>query len=388
MLLPRSANILKGHQDTELSEKLQESEAKQAKAQAGLAANAEERAAYAALQANRVDDAQTRFLALNAKDPNNGRVLAGLGFLRMKQGNFGGAISYLEQAIQNGQKSGAVESALTTSRFWYTVQEGTTALNAGHTDEAIGKYKAALGIRPNSPEALEGLGGALMKQGQYAQAAGVYQQYVKAQPNSAAGWRGLFLAYQQAGNPKEALAVSRRIPPAIQSSSSKDPEYLRTLAAAYTSAGQDADASRVLAQALNLPFPENGRGMKADMRLQYAGLLTQGKHFAQAAGLYTDIIQEDPGNVNAWQGLVDVLHQNGQDADAVTAVERMPPASYDAALADPGFLSELASIYQAQNQLEVAQGFLERAARVQSCRWSAAGGSVAASARVHLFAAE
>jgi cellulose synthase operon protein C len=363
---PAIRQYLKEHPDTALSQALQETEARQAKALSGLAGTAEERAAYASLQANKVDEAQNRFLALNAKQPNNGRVLAGLGFVRMKQGNFAGAITYLEQAVQNGQKNPSVENALSTARFWFTVQEGTAALNAGRTEDAVAKYRAALALRPSSPEALEGLSGALMKQGQFAQAAGVYQQYVKSQPNSEAGWRGLFVAYQQAGNYKDALAVSRRIPAAVQAALAKDPEYLRTLAAAYTSAGQDTDATRVLNQALNLPFPENGHGMRADLRLQYAGLLSQGKHFAQAAGIYNDIIQEDPGNVPAWQGLVDVLHQNGQDADAVTTVERMPPAAYDAALSDPGFLSELASIYQQQNQFEVAQGFLERAAKAQT----------------------
>ena len=38
----------------------------------------------------------------------------------------------------------------------------------------------------------------------------------------------------------------------------------------------------------------------------------------------------------------------------------MPPATYEAALADPGFLSMLGAIYQQANQFEVAQGLLER----------------------------
>ncbi len=43
----------------------------------------------------------------------------------------------------------------------------------------------------------------------------------------------------------------------------------------------------------------------------------------------------------------------------------MPPATYEAALADPGFLSLLGSMYQQANQFEIAQGLLERSAKLQ-----------------------
>ena len=48
----------------------------------------------------------------------------------------------------------------------------------------------------------------------------------------------------------------------------------------------------------------------------------------------------------------------------------MPPATYEAALNDAGFLSMLGSIYQQANQFDVAQNLLERAAKLQM----AAGG--------------
>jgi len=46
-----------------------------------------------------------------------------MGFLRMQQQNFGGAISYLTEAEQDGYKAKTVEQALGTSRFWYTMAE-------------------------------------------------------------------------------------------------------------------------------------------------------------------------------------------------------------------------------------------------------------------------
>ena len=96
----------------------------------GIARTPDERAAFAALNAHRLDEAEQRFTDLLAADPNNGRLAAGMGFLRMQQKNFGGAISYLTQAEQNGYKAKTVETALATSRFWFTMGEGTQALDA------------------------------------------------------------------------------------------------------------------------------------------------------------------------------------------------------------------------------------------------------------------
>ena len=120
---------LKEHpQDTELTGRLKEDERKLAQMKSGIARTPEEKAAFAALNAHRLDEAQNRFTALLDQDPNNGRLAAGMGFLRMQQKNFGGAISYLTQAEQNGYKTRVVEDGLVTSRFWYTMGEAYAGL--------------------------------------------------------------------------------------------------------------------------------------------------------------------------------------------------------------------------------------------------------------------
>jgi cellulose synthase operon protein C len=363
---PAIRDYLKQHKDAELAQSFAEAQTRQAQTNKGVAQSGPEQAAYKALSANRVDEAQSRFLAIQAKEPNNPRVLAGLGFVRMKQGNFAEAIVYLEQAQQNGMKGKDISDALTTSHFWLFVQQGTTALNDNRLDEAADKYRSALALRPNGTEALEGLGGVYMKAGQPAQAVGVYEQLVKSQPKDSEGWRNLFTAQVQAGQPAAAIATTQRFPAPVQHELAVDPEYLRNLSAAYTATGQDAEARKVLESALSLPFPDNGRNMKAETRMQYASLLAASRRYPQAAGIYRDIVTEDPGNVSAWQGLVAVQHQAAHDADAVETIERMPPATYEAALQDAGFLSMLAAIYQQQNHLDVAQGFLQRAAKLQA----------------------
>ena len=45
----------------------------------------EEQAAYSALNAKRLDDAELRFKAILANNPQNPRALAGMGYVRMQQ---------------------------------------------------------------------------------------------------------------------------------------------------------------------------------------------------------------------------------------------------------------------------------------------------------------
>ena len=81
-------------------------------------------------------------------------------------------------------------------------------------------------------------------------------------------------------------------------------------------------------------------------------------------------------------GLVSAHHELGQDTQAIADVEKMPPATYEAALADPGFLSMLGSMYQQANQFEIAQGLLERSAKLQI----AAGGQPSVALQLQLAA--
>jgi tetratricopeptide (TPR) repeat protein len=313
-----------------------------------------------------LQEAETRFQAMLDRDPNDARAAAGMGFLRMQQNNFGAAISFLVQSEQNGFRDHSVVEGLATSRFWYTMGEASLAFDVNQLDVATEKFKAALDMRPRSPEALTGLAGIYSKNQQWAEAAQTYQEILKIQPGSADAWRGLFLSYARDNKNAEALALMNRFPAATKASLNQDPDVLRTLAGIYHSMGRDGDAQKILAQALALPFPDNGTGLKTGTRLQYAAILMDAKRYDQAAEIYKQVLNDETENLNAWMGLVTADHQLNQDNEAIALVEKMPPATYEAALADAGFLSMLGSIYQQSNQLEIAQGLLERAAKLQA----------------------
>lgn len=375
---------LRTHKDPQLSAALKQLEANAARTRraggrvaaepyvepAELAArrehDAEGAAAYAALNAKRLDEAEARFKTILAKNPNDAQALAGMGYVRMNQSNFGGAISFLEQAKQEGSRDAGVDKGLATSRFWYTMGEGSIALNENDLAAAEKNYRQALQMRPGSPEAMEGLAGTLMKAQQPRAAIPVYEQYVKQKSSSKIAWRGLFTAHYQAGNPSGALAVEKRIPASVHTQLMRDPEFLRTLASAYSAVGRDADAQRVLRSALELPFPEGSGALKTETRLQYAALLQQANRLDQAAGLYREVLNEDMSNVGAWQGLVRIEHAMKNDAQAQQTIESMPPSVYDQAMRDSGFMTTAAAVYQSQNKLDVAQALLERSVAQQT----------------------
>lgn len=351
--------------DAVIASRLKEDEAKLAQMNSGIARSTAEQQAFYALNHHHLDLAQKRFMAILDKNPKNPRAAAGMGFLRMQQNNFAGAISYLTQAEENGFRQRMVENALKTSRFWFTMSEANDALKNNQLELAAQKYQEAIAQRPTSPEALNGLAGLFTREQQYDKAAQVYEQLLKTSPRDPDAWRGLFLAYARDGQNDKALALDHRIPAAVRSALDRDPDYLRTLATIYQTTGRTAEAQKVLSQALALPFPNNGANLKSDTRLQYAGILMEARRYRQAAAMYDQMLRDDPTNLSAWMGVVSAHHQLNEDANAIADVQHMPPAVYESALSDSGFLSMLAAIYQQANQLDIAQNLLERSIKLQ-----------------------
>jgi tetratricopeptide (TPR) repeat protein len=352
------ATVLKNEPRTGLGRPM--TAAERAAAEVNATRTAEDREAYRVLNEKHLGDAEEKFKAILAEHPDDPNALAGLGYIRMQQGNFGGAISFLVQAKQDGSKDPGLESALATSRFWYTMGEGDLAQNQGDLPAAENEYRAALQMRPQSTDALEALGGAMLKAQQPETAIPIFEQCIKIKPTDARAWRGLFLAQYGAGNATLALNTERQIPAAVKAELAKDPLYLRSLAAALSSAGRDADAARVLQAALDLPFSPNAPGVETDTKIQYAALLEQANRLDQAAGLYRQVLSSDPNNIAAYQGLVRVQHVAGKDDQALQTIEAMPPEVYSRAMRDSGFDLTVASIYQTAGRLDVAQDILEK----------------------------
>ena len=327
----------------------------------GRVQSTDEATAFKALNAQHLDEAESRFKAILAIQPNNPRALAGMGYVRMQQGNFTGAISFLEQAKLLSPNDGNINAALDTSRFWFVMGEGRAALENDDLASAEKRYRAALALRPGSADATAGLAGTLLKAQQPAAATPLFQSYLKMRPASADGWGGLFIAQYQAGNAPQALATEKQIPSSPRAELAKDPVFLQALASAYSAVGRDSDAQKTLADALANAYPADAMGMKKDTQLRFAAMLLAANRLDQAAAQYRQVLAGDHANTPAWQGLVRAEHGLGHDAAAMQTVESMPPASYEVAMHDPGFEAIVAAVYRAEKKYDVAQALLDKA---------------------------
>lgn len=318
-----------------------------------------EASAFRALNAGRLDEAKQQFQLLLDKQPRNPGALSGMGYVYMKKQDFASAADYFERARAAGARG--LDDSLNTARFWLKMAEAGEELAAGNAQPAAAGYRGALSLKPTSAEALEGLGGALAQAGEYIEAADAFERAVHVDPPSASAWRGLFLAQSSAGNVQAALDVNDRMPKVVRTHLATDPEYLRTLAQDNLTVGRKAEADRVIAQALALPFPNEGRDLPVEKQLQYAALLMMAKKYGPAIRLYQQVVAQEPENAGAWRALIAAQHQLTENDEALATVARMPQTLLDKEQNDPSFLLLLGSVYQSRHELDRAQKYLERA---------------------------
>jgi tetratricopeptide (TPR) repeat protein len=96
-------------------------------------------------------------MGILAREPGNAGALAGMGWIRSRQGNFLAAISFLEQARLKRPNDHTLAVALDLDRFRFLISEARFALASNDLVAAQKRYLEALHISPNNREAYAGL---------------------------------------------------------------------------------------------------------------------------------------------------------------------------------------------------------------------------------------
>jgi cellulose synthase operon protein C len=328
------------------------------------AMNSLESSAFRALNGGNLPEAERKFTAILAGNPANAQALSGIGYIRMKQGNFGEAADYLSKARQAGASGKGLEDALASARFWNQLGLANGELKSGDVKAASAGYRVALQMKPASPEAAEALAGTLLQLNDAAAAVVIFEKELRSAPSRDTAWRGLILAQNASGEALAAIATSQRIPKPTALRLQNDPAYLLALAQANTATGHTAEAARILQTALALPFANQGKDLPVDEQLQFASLLMMAKRYEPAMQLYRQILSQQPEDAGAWRALVGALHELHRDDDALTSIRRMPQPSFQASMRDSGFLALVASIYLALGAGDKAQTYIERASAI------------------------
>jgi Flp pilus assembly protein TadD len=121
---------------------------------------------------------------------------------------------------------------------------GSVLFQRGRIDEAIAQWQKALAIRPRDAEAHRNVASALRKQGNMKEAIAEYEQALNIMPEDSVALNNLawILATSSDASMRDGARAVTLAVKAVQASGGRDPNFVRTLAAARAEAGQFAEA--------------------------------------------------------------------------------------------------------------------------------------------------
>jgi tetratricopeptide (TPR) repeat protein len=331
---------------------------------APIASASELGAGFHFLNIGNLAEAERHFTAALAHETTHGQANAGLGYVRMKQQNFVEAVREFEQASEDGDRDTNLAPALMNSRFWASMGEAQSGLDKNDLESAIVSYRSALALKPENIDALTALGGTLLRAARPKEAISYLQRAVRIEAGSATLWRSLFLAQSQTSEQGEAIKTAEHFPSNVRTQLDVDSEFMGALAADYAAIGDQAHADSILKRALTMSQADGNDGPSITKQVQYASLLLTAKRYNTAIRSYRRVLVVAPDNVDAWRGLISANHLAGREDEALSAFRQTPSAISAVLMKDAGFLSMLAGIYQAQQQVEAARTTLERAIKL------------------------
>ena len=121
---------------------------------------------------------------------------------------------------------------------------GSVLFQQGRIDQAIAQWQKALAIRPRDVEAHRNVASALRKQGNVKEAISEYEQALNIVPEDSVALNNLawILSTSSDASMRDGARAVTLAVKAVQASGGRDPNFVRTLAAARAEAGQFAEA--------------------------------------------------------------------------------------------------------------------------------------------------
>jgi tetratricopeptide (TPR) repeat protein len=121
---------------------------------------------------------------------------------------------------------------------------GSVLFQQGRSDQAIAQWQKALAMQPRDAEAHRNVAGALRKEGKLKEAIAEYEQALNIVPEDSVALNNLawILATSSDASMRDGARAVTLAVKAVQASGARDPNFVRTLAAARAEAGQFAEA--------------------------------------------------------------------------------------------------------------------------------------------------
>jgi len=331
-------------------------------------------------QADRVSCAIPAFEASLSLEQQNWEAHYNLALALLRKGNRARTVAELQTAIQQKPDSVAAHFAL-----------GNVRQADGKWEEAAQEFNAVLTVDPHFVPASVALGQVLMSQGKpaaaiaclekalglsppldqvetlqvaralaYSQsgemdkAVGILKNFVAAHPDSADAHFNLGLLYFQKGQPADLEAAVAEYRAALRLDANLDAARISLGRALLTQKQYSASVSILQEYAKNKPRDDQGYYL---LGLAYAGL----KQFPQAETFLRQAKRLNPGNADTRYNLGLALVRTAKPEEAIQEFEAAAKISPD----DPEVHSQLASVFEQQNQKERSQVELRKATELR-----------------------
>jgi tetratricopeptide (TPR) repeat protein len=326
--------------------------------------NADEKHGYEALNRGDFATAQAQFDQAMQGSPKNANAIAGLGFVRLKQKRFDEALELFERARALAPQRKDVQQGYEDAKFLGVMDRASVELGRNQPDAAVAAYQQALTMRPSEPQALLGLGQALMHAEKFREAEATFQQVLNQSPNNLDAIAGLGLARLKQGDFAQAvswLEQVRRLEPNRTDirEAYETAKYWGTMKQAATALDQKHPDAAVAAyqQALAL------RPGTKDALLGLARAEEDKRDYAGAAQSYTLLTASDPGDLQGWLGLIRAQLKANDAKAALNATQRIPSQTREKIESRSDYLSEIALAYYETNQPSEGDASLQRASK-------------------------
>jgi Flp pilus assembly protein TadD/SAM-dependent methyltransferase len=188
-------------------------------------------------QAGRLDEAESLYRQILAREPRHADATQLLGVLTHQKGQHDAAIALIDRAI-----------ALNPKAPQYHANRGQILRTFGRLAEAEASYAQAIALKPDYLDALMGLGVIAQAQGKSEPAIKAYRRALALKPDIAEAHNNLGNALEDTGRLADAVASYER----AVALRPRDPGMLYNLAAALLASGDSAKALAVARQALAL----------------------------------------------------------------------------------------------------------------------------------------
>jgi len=281
------------------------------------------REATVALDAGRLDEAESLLRRNLELHPDDAESRGALGLLRLRQGRHDEALLQFETASGLAQARGLPRQRwldlADTARYWGTLQKARALRAAGDLEGAARLAVDVAPAQPDQTEAYQLLAAIRAQQGRTAEAEGLYRELLARDRSDARAWRGLLSLRLAAGEVDAALDQAQALPleANVAAADALDPGDLRDAIARHGGAHPDAALRRLERGVRLLP---RDPWLRYDLSQQYRRL--------QLPGLARQVMQEgaalapDDDGMRFAGALVDAATDS--DEAALAAVEAVP----------------------------------------------------------------